>query len=217
MKYWRLALGWLMCLAAMNANAKNVTKIPMRCKQTPSVATLRYPGEASITTINNLATPPGKSDPAAGQLIMFSGRVLDLYCVPVVGASVELWQADPFGKTAYPDAGSLTGPEPRFAGAGRTYTNNQGRFTFVSLFPGSAAKNAAPKLNMRVSHPLLAKSYTTSLYFTGDRRNAADPAFKRVKDAEKDAVLMKVESGSNGMLAVTKDIVVTGNDARKGF
>lgn len=216
MKYAWLALG-MMCLLSVDARAGDITKLPMNCKQTPAVATLKYPGENSITTINNLATPPGKSEAAAGQLIMFSGRVVDLYCVPVVGASVELWQADPYGKTVYPDAGSLTGPEPKFAGAGRAYTNNQGRFTFVSVFPGGVGKDAAPKLNVRISHPLLAKAYTTSLYFSGERRNAADPVFKRVKDLDKEAVLLKVEPGSNGMLVVTKDIVVTGNDARKGF
>lgn len=202
-------------LASM-AYATDVTKMPMTCKKTPSASTSKYPGEDTIITFNNLAKPFGKSENAEGQLVFFSGRVVDMQCVPVTGATVELWQANPFGKEVYPDAASMTGPAPMFAGAGRSYTNNQGKFSFVTLFPGSTGKNAAPKFNIRVTHPDL-KPFSTALYFEGDRRNLEDPALKRIKDLEKPLLQLKVDDSRPAMLGVNAELVIVGNDARKGF
>lgn len=214
MKY--LASLLVTLLVTSTASAADVTHMPVTCKQTPSAATTKYPGEDTILTFNNLAKPFGKSENAEGQLVFFSGRVVDLQCVPVTGATVELWQANPFGKEIYPDAASLTGPNPMFAGAGRAYTNNQGKFSFVTLFPGSTGKNAAPKFNIRVTHPDL-KPFNTALYFEGDRRNLEDPALKRIKELEKPLLQLKVDDSRPAMLGVNAELVIVGNDARKGF
>lgn len=214
MKYVAAILAGL--FAACAAQATDVTRMPMSCKKTPSAATSKAPKEDAILTFNNLAKPWGKSDNAEGQLVFFSGRITDLQCVPVTGATVELWQANPFGKEVLPTAAMLSGPNPMFAGAGRTYTNNQGKFTFVTVFPGATGKNAAPKLNIRITHPEL-KPFTTSLYFEGDRRNLDDPALKRVKEEDRHKLQMKVDDSRPGMLGVNADIVLEGNDARKGF
>lgn len=214
MKYTVAILATL--LLASTAQAADVTRMPMSCKKTPSAATGRAPKGDTILTFNNLAKPWGKSDNAEGQLVFFSGRITDVQCVPVAGATIELWQANPFGKEVYPSATALSGASPMFAGAGRAYTNNQGKFSFVTLFPGTVGKNAAPKLNIRITHPDL-KPFATSLYFEGDRRNLDDPALKRVKEEEKHALQLKVDDSRPGMLSVNADLVLESNDARKGF
>ncbi|MFO1241712.1 MAG: hypothetical protein U1E36_00685 [Rickettsiales bacterium] len=214
MKYLALFVG--MTLAAPAVLAAPATVMPMSCKKTPIVATTKYPGEDNILPFNNLAKPRGKSEAAEGQLVFFSGRVVDVQCVPVSGAIVELWQANPFGKEVYPKQPAMFGPGPVFAGAGRTYTNNQGKFTFVTLFPGGVGKNGAPRFNIRITHPNL-KPASTALFFEEDRRNEDDPAFKRIKPLEQAEALIKIDGEQNAMLMVSKDLVLESNDARKGF
>lgn len=154
---------------------------------TPSTNNAFYPGADNIILSNNLARPVGKAEDAAGQIVYLTGRVVDQNCVPVEGAIIDLWQADPFGKYRTASREELLSPNAAFAGNGRAVTDNMGRYQFVTLFPGANA-STAPKMHLRVRHPDLQDVYTTA-FFRGDQRNNKDGQFRAYR-SESQALLL---------------------------
>lgn len=185
------------------------------CVPTPSVPVQNYPGFARIQNGNNLAMPTGKAVEAEGQRVVIYGTLVDVNCVPVSDAQIELWQVDPFGKWMLATRADLVTPNPTFAGAGRTSTNNAGQFHFITLFP-AALKGRAPHFDIRIS-VRDQKPITTALYFADDGRNAADANFKRLKPEGQRSVSMQVdEAGAEGLQA-RADLVLPFKQAYRGY
>lgn len=173
------------------------------CPPTPTIAVQNYPGAARIQNGNDMQTPAGKAVPADGQRVVIYGQLLDTACIPVSDAQIELWQVDPFGKWRMATNADLATPNPVFAGAGRTRTDNNGRFYFITLFPAAAEKRA-PHFNLRIG-VRGQKPFTTALYFADDGRNATDAFFKRLTPAQRASVTMQVnEAGEAGLQATTQ-------------
>lgn len=164
---------------------------------TPATSASHYPGSGNIILSNDLARPAGKAQYAAGQLLRISGRVTDENCVPVANAIVDMWQANPFGEFRWASRDELLNPEPLFAGNGRAVTDNLGRFTFTTLFPGSTGNNA-PAVQFRVTHPDFKQPLDTAMYFKGDRRNAGDSRFKAFNADNQARLLGKVSPSADG-------------------
>jgi protocatechuate 3,4-dioxygenase alpha subunit len=102
---------------------------------------------------------PGGSDGA----IMLEGHVLDADGAPIPDAMVEIWQADPSGTYG----GGF--------GWGRSGTDAQGFYSFVTVRPGSV-EGQAPHLAMLVFMRGLLKPVLTRVYFSDEAdANAADP------------------------------------------
>ncbi len=172
------------------------------CTATPSMQVQNYPGYARIQNGNNLVMPTGKSVEAEGQRVVIYGQLLDRNCVPVSDAQLELWQVDPFGKWMLATRADLATPNPVFAGAGRTSTDNDGRFHFITLFPAAAGKRA-PHFNVRISMRDQ-KPLSTVLYFADDGRNDKDALYARLSADNKRKVSMPVnEAGAAGLSATT--------------
>jgi protocatechuate 3,4-dioxygenase alpha subunit len=94
--------------------------------------------------------------------IVLEGRVLDADGAPVPDAMVEIWQADATG--AYVDG----------FGWGRSGTDAQGLYSFVTAKPGSI-DGQAPHLSMLVFMRGLLKPVLTRVYFSDEAEaNAAD-------------------------------------------
>lgn len=163
---------------------------------TPSTRAVNYPGVSNIVLSNNLARPTGKAQYANGQLLYVSGRVTDKNCVPVANAIIDLWQANPFGQYRWASRDELLNPEPLFAGSGRAVTDNMGRYNFITLFPGSVG-SGAPHIQLRITHPDF-KPLDTSMYFRGDRRNAADSRYKANKSDAQGQLLSTVTTAADG-------------------
>jgi protocatechuate 3,4-dioxygenase beta subunit len=149
--------------------------LPSQCNITPTIpgAAGSYPGRQKIIKSNKVAIPAGKAVYARGEPLTLQGRIYDEDCVPVQGASLELWQADTTGKYKYPNNGTLISSNPAFAGSGKTMTNNMGEYQFITVFPGAYASRA-PHIHLRISHPDF-ETLSTEVFFDGDHRNAGDP------------------------------------------
>lgn len=165
------------------------------CNATPKLNVANYPGVKSVPSTNNLLRPTGKPMDSEGQRLILMGRVLDKKCMPIPGVVVEIWQTDPFGKWSIADAGERATPNAVFAGAGRSYTNSEGEFTFITAFP-APMKDRAPFINLRVA-PEQGASFTTSLFFAEDARNTKDPVLKKMKPEESARVMLKMQPLSN--------------------
>lgn len=104
---------------------------------------------------NNLLRRNGQAALFCGEKIIIRGRVLDSDCVPVSDAKVYLWQVGCDGKYPYEPLRNKVNRkninasknQSTFQGNGIATTNNNGEFTFITIYP-SKTKN----VNFRVAH-----------------------------------------------------------------
>jgi len=149
-----------------------------------------YPGRDAIVSSNKLPLPAGKSIYSPGQLVYISGRVLDMKCVPVSDAIVEIWQADPDGHYVRSTLAERLSPAPVFTGSGRATTDNLGRFNFVTVFPG-AVQGRAPYIHFRIVHKDF-PALDTEMFFADDTRNMGDPVYSSLAPSQRTMLTAKV-------------------------
>ena len=125
-----------------------------------------------------------------GERIVVSGRVIDENGRPVPHTLVEVWQANAAGR--YPHASdSHDAPlDPNFSGAGRTITDAEGRYRFVTIRPGEYPwRNHAnawrpAHIHFSLFGPAFATRLITQMYFPGDPLLPYDPMFLCVPDEQ---------------------------------
>jgi protocatechuate 3,4-dioxygenase beta subunit len=132
-------------------------------------------------------TRQGSGDPI-GERIVVTGRVLDGNGKPVPHTLVEIWQANAAGRYPHPRDNHNAPLDPNFFGAGRTLTDAQGRYRFITIRPGEYPwrnhYNAWRPAHIHFS--LFGPSFTTRLvtqmYFPGDPLLDYDPMYMSVPD-----------------------------------
>jgi protocatechuate 3,4-dioxygenase beta subunit len=123
-----------------------------------------------------------------GERIIVTGRVLDDGGHPIPHTLIEIWQANSAGRYFHNDDDHRAPLDPNFNGAGRTLSDANGTYCFVTIKPG-----AYPWLNhdnaWRPAHihfslfgPAFATRLVTQMYFPGDPLFAFDPVFQSIPD-----------------------------------
>jgi protocatechuate 3,4-dioxygenase beta subunit len=130
-----------------------------------------FPRNADLTRV------PGRTGRAAGQVLNVMGRVLNVAGEPVRDATVEVWQANSYGRYAHPSDTNTAPLDPNFEGAAVLATDSQGRYQFKTIKP--AAYPAGPDL-IRPAHIHFQVSgrqdrLVTQMYFENDPYNEKDP------------------------------------------
>src|SRR5262245_21918395 len=128
--------------------------------------------------------PTALVDPADPRAIPVRGRLLDGAGEGVRDGMVELWQAD--------DAGRY-GTEA-FRGFGRSGTDDDGRFAFVTLKPGRVpwpeGGLQAPHIAVGVMARGLLKRVVTRLYFPDETEaNDADPVLAALSASQRETLV----------------------------
>jgi len=148
----------------------------------------------------------------SGPRVVLEGRVLDGDGAPVPDAVIEIWQANAHGKYDHPDDQQTKPIEPGFKGYGRVATDDEGRFCFRTIKPGTVpgpgGMPQAPHLAVSVFMRGLLKRLVTRVYFPGDREQSQDPILKLVTP-ERRATLIARE-GSGGNASLYWDIILQG-------
>jgi protocatechuate 3,4-dioxygenase, beta subunit len=145
-------------------------------------------GHEDIGELGNDLTRQHEGEPQ-GERIIVAGRVLEEDGRPVRNALVEIWQTNAGGRYRHDGDQHPTPLDPNFTGAGRTLTDSEGRYEFVTIKPG-----AYPWLNhpnaWRPAHihfSLFGRAFSsrlvTQMYFPGDPLFGQDPIFNSVRDA----------------------------------
>lgn len=127
--------------------------------------------------------------PPIGERIIIEGRVLDEGGRPVPETLVEIWQANAAGRYAHRGDTHDAPLDPNFSGAGRTVTDADGRYRFVTIkpahYPWGNHDNAWRPAHIHFS--LFGRSFLTRLvtqmYFPGDPLHAFDPIFNSLPDS----------------------------------
>jgi protocatechuate 3,4-dioxygenase, beta subunit len=166
--------------------------------QTPSELTGPSFGPDDIAPGEEDLTRQHHGEPV-GQRILLTGRVLDRGR-PVPGTLVELWQANAAGRYRHPRDQYQAPLDPNFTGAGRTLTDREGRYRFVTIVPGpypwrnhfNAWRPA--HIHFSVFGPSFATRLVTQMYFEGDPLLAIDPIFNSIADsAGRDAMIAHLD------------------------
>jgi protocatechuate 3,4-dioxygenase alpha subunit len=135
-------------------------------------------------------------DPSAPGAIRIEGRLLDGAGEPVPDGLVEIWGADPDG--VYPQPGEPA--RGMFTGFGRSGTDSEGRFSFVTLKPGGVpgpdGRPQAPHLAVGVFARGLLKRLATRMYFPDElEANANDPVLSLLDEDARATLIAKDEDG----------------------
>jgi protocatechuate 3,4-dioxygenase beta subunit len=123
-----------------------------------------------------------------GERIIVTGRVLDTEGKPLRDTLMEVWQANAAGRYRHIWDRWPAELDPNFSGAGRTVTDAEGRYRFVTIKPGPYPwgnhHNAWRPAHIHFS--LLGRAFAqrlvTQMYFPGDPLFEFDPIFNSVRD-----------------------------------
>ncbi len=156
-----------------------------------------------------------------GERIFVHGRVLDEDGRPVRGALVEVWQANAAGRYRHKVDTHDAPLDPNFTGAGRTLTDEDGRYWFKTIKPGSYPwgnhYNAWRPAHIHFSlfGAGILSRLVTQMYFPGDPLAAARSDLQQhSRCRQRGSVWSRgsiwTASEPNYMLAYAWDIVLRG-------
>lgn len=150
-------------------------------------------GENDITRI-----APGRPR-AEGEVIGVTGQIRDDEGRPLRNTLVELWNANRHGRYTHVHCSVETGPlDPNFHGCGRTLTDDEGRYRFLSIKPG--AYLAEPEIDWwRPSHLHFSilgggTRLVTQMLFPGDEMIQKDLIWLYVPDENRRARMIAQNS-----------------------
>jgi protocatechuate 3,4-dioxygenase beta subunit len=144
-------------------------------------------GPATIGPLDHDLTRQHSGEPT-GQRIVVEGRVLDGDGRPVPHALIEVWQANAAGRYAHTVDQWNAPLDANFSGGGRTLTDADGRYRFVTIRPGAYPwrnhHNAWRPAHIHFSlfGPSILTRLVTQMYFPGDPLLAYDPIYNCVPD-----------------------------------
>jgi protocatechuate 3,4-dioxygenase beta subunit len=144
-------------------------------------------GHEDIAETDNDLTRQHAGEPL-GERIIVTGRVLDDSGRPVPHTLVEVWQANAGGRYCHEIDDHPAPMDPNFTGAGRTLTDENGVYRFLTIKPGAYPwrnhDNAWRPAHIHFSlfGPAFATRLVTQMYFPGDPLFAYDPVFQSIPD-----------------------------------
>jgi protocatechuate 3,4-dioxygenase beta subunit len=179
-------------------------------------------GHEKITESDQDLTRQHEGDPL-GERIIVSGRVMDDGGRPVPDSLIEIWQANAAGRYLHYNDTHAAPIDPNFSGAGRTVTDKDGNYRFVTVRPGAYPwrnhENAWRPAHIHFSlfGPAFVTRLITQMYFPGDPLFSHDPILQSIPDENAQQRLISKfdleRTVPEWALAFRFDIVLRGREA----
>ena len=151
----------------------NNSKSSSECHKTPAQPKGPFFKRTTISLMNDLSN----NGRAAGELIKIEGRILDHNCTPYSFSTIDIWQANTYGKYNHLNDLSKNKIDKNFYGYKSITTDENGYYFFTTIFPGSYKISndiiRPPHIHLRINTKNN-KSLTTQLYFKGHPHNKDD-------------------------------------------
>jgi protocatechuate 3,4-dioxygenase beta subunit len=144
-------------------------------------------GDSRVGELDHDLTRQHEGEPL-GERIIVHGHVRETDGRVVPDTLVEMWQCNAAGRYRHAVDRHPAPLDPNFTGLGRTVTDREGYFRFVTIKPGAYPwgnhHNAWRPAHIHFS--LFGRAFTqrlvTQMYFPGDPLFAQDPIFNSVRD-----------------------------------
>jgi protocatechuate 3,4-dioxygenase, beta subunit len=179
-------------------------------------------GHESINETDGDLTRQHAGEPL-GERIIVSGRLTDSDGHAVPHSLIEIWQANAAGRYLHNKDDHRAPLDPNFSGAGRTLTDGDGNYRFVTIKPGAYPwrnhDNAWRPAHIHFSlfGPAFATRLITQMYFPGDPLFAYDPILQSIPDEKAQQRLISKfdleRTQPEWALALRFDIVLRGREA----
>ncbi|WP_052262767.1 protocatechuate 3,4-dioxygenase [Pseudoalteromonas luteoviolacea] len=187
-----LTLGSLAGLLGTQVQARTVTPREMEGPYYP--ITPQKDKDADLTQV------AGKIGKAKGTVIEIFGQVFDNDGNALEDVTVDLWQANSFGRYHHPHDRSDAPIDEHFQAWAIIQTKAQGHFRFKTVFPGAYPLNASqqrtPHIHLKISkkgyHSLL-----TQMYFPDHPLNQSDGLFNSKTAVEQTLMTAKKTTAAN--------------------
>ena len=178
-----------------------------------------YPADDRAQADADLTRVEGRDGRPEGDLLEIVGTVRGTDGSPVAGAELVIWQTDSAGFYDHPrhqrvdDDGQPVPRDPNFQYWGRTTSDADGRYRFLTIVPRSYRVGGVWRphhVHFRIRHPEY-RALATEMQFTGDP--AAEGDFVTDEAEQERLAVDLVEAGTDGGRAVrrgTFDIVLAG-------
>jgi protocatechuate 3,4-dioxygenase beta subunit len=169
-----------------------------------------YPPAKPADSDADLTQVAGRAGPAQGSILYVAGRVLDTRGTPVSGATLELWQANAFGRYAHPRDSDASGPlDPDFQGYATLHAASDGTFRIKTIKPAPYS-GRTPHIHFIVAGGRT--RLTTQMFFEGEARNERDGLYRYLSTDDRRASTARwvdrARAAGDGSLAVAWDIVI---------
>lgn len=155
-----------------------------------------------------------------GERIIVTGRVMDENGRGIPNTLIEIWQANSAGRYIHVVDQHPAPLDPNFFGGGRTITDADGRYRFLTIKPGAYPWGNHPNA-WRPNHihfSLFGHSFgqrlVTQMYFPGDPLLAFDPIYEAVPKKARQRMVSKFSldvTEENYALGYVFDIVLRGD------
>jgi len=125
-----------------------------------------------------------------GERIVIGGHVMDEDGRRVANTLIELWQANAAGRYFHPKDNHPAPLDPNFLGAGRTVTDEDGFYRFLTIKPGAYPwrnhHNAwrPAHIHFSIFGPAFVTRLVTQMYFPNDPLLAHDPVLQSIPDSK---------------------------------
>lgn len=153
----------------------------------------------------------GHEGRATGDVIFVRGRVLDTDGNVLVGATVDVWQANHHGRYSHPDDTNPNPLDPDFQGWGIVDTGAAGKYGFKTIKPGpyriGPEGTRCAHIHFKISHPDR-KTLTTQMYFEGDPMIEGDLVMQNTPEDLRHLLIAKETDTEGGNPVFTWDIVL---------
>jgi protocatechuate 3,4-dioxygenase beta subunit len=152
-------------------------------------------GEDAVQEADDDLTRQHDGEPL-GERIIVTGRVTDEDGHPIRSALIEVWQANSAGRYRHIVEQHPAPLDPNFSGGGRCLTDDEGRYRFVTVKPGSYpwGNHANAWRPAHIHFSVFGRAFTqrlvTQMYFPGDPLFRYDPIFNAVRDPRSRALLV---------------------------
>jgi protocatechuate 3,4-dioxygenase beta subunit len=161
----------------------------------------------------DLTRVPGRAGRALGQVIEISGRVLRTDGSPVMGAALEIWQANAAGRYANPIDKNPAPLDPNFEGVALLHTTEEGRYRILTIKPGAYPDPGGGMRTPHIHFDVTSEDYrlVTQMYFPDEALNEKDILMSTMRARYRDpalAICKPVESREAGVSTFQWDIVL---------
>ena len=154
-----------------------------------------YPVKPQADLDADLTRVKGRTGVAIGETIEVFGRVLTQDLTPIESVTVDIWQANSFGKYNHPDDNQSAPIDDDFQGWSIIKSDVKGRFKIKTIMPGAyTVGNGNEFRTPHIHFKVTKKGYAplvTMMYFPNHPLNAQDGLIRRKSEKETELMTAK--------------------------